>query len=716
LDEDAWTGAAVIDLPYEYFPGDNVAPPVRTECLVTYDAAHVYIAFRAFDPRPAEIRAHLADRDAITTFQQDDHVGFQLDPFNDERRAFQFRVNPLGVQAEAIFSELDGIEDFSWDAIWETAGRITDEGYVVEVAVPFNQLRFPAASGPQTWGFDAFRSYPRNFRYRIAASTIDRNRSCLLCQVNKVVGFDGITPGRNLEVAPTITGRRTDRRPAFPGGALEKADQEADLGVNVRWGMTPNLTLNATANPDFSQIEADVAQLEVNNRFALFFPEKRPFFLEGIDFFATPLETASSRDVTGPLGGAGAVFTRSVADPLAGLKLTGKTGPHALGVFVARDDVNNLIVPSNQSSVLTSIDQDVTSAVLRYRRDVGAGSTVGLLLTDREADGYHNRLASADAFIRVSAADTLRLQYLATHTQYPSAVVEDGGAGPGAFRGFGLMANYGHFSQRWSWFAEYQDLDPGFRADNGFVPRVDVRQLRGRLTRILRGDTGRWYSRIDLGVLGSRIEDHDGTLTDSQVGVNAVYNGPRQSLLDATLTKNRELFGGVTYDLDRVEVFGEVRPTGNMRLNLFGQVGDAIDFENSRPAQGAFFGPSVEYRFGRSLELRLSHDFERLTVEGGRRLYTARLTQGRLVYHFGTRAFARAILQHRDTDFVPSLYREPTPPESRRLFTQLLFSYKVNPQTVLLVGYSDNALGDRDVGLTRTDRTFFIKVGYAWVL
>ncbi len=157
LDEQAWQDATVIPVEYEWLPGDNAKPPVRTDALVTFDADNIYIGFRAYDPKPSEIRAHLMDRDTIATFVQDDHVTFMLDPFNDERRAFQFRVNPLGVQADAIFSQIEFVEDFSWDIIWASAGRITNEGFVIEVAVPVNQLRFPRTDGPQTWGVELGR-------------------------------------------------------------------------------------------------------------------------------------------------------------------------------------------------------------------------------------------------------------------------------------------------------------------------------------------------------------------------------------------------------------------------------------------------------------------------------------------------------------------------------------------------------------------------------
>ena len=174
----------------------------------------------------------------------------------------------------------------------------------------------------QTWGFEAFRSWPRNVRHRLSSQPRDRDKGCLLCQENKVTGFEGLAQGRNVELDPTATFSRTDERAAATdAGARERQRRRAMSGVTGRWSVTPNLTLNGTVNPDFSQVEADVAQLDVNQRFALFYPEKRPFFLEGIDFFTTPIQ---------------AVFTRTVADPTFGAKLTGKQGANAVGVFVTQ--------------------------------------------------------------------------------------------------------------------------------------------------------------------------------------------------------------------------------------------------------------------------------------------------------------------------------------------------------------------------------------------
>ncbi len=698
LDEDAWANAVVIKLPYEYLPGDNVPPPVETDCLVTYDNNNLYVAFRAFDPEPQNIRAYLMDRDAMDTFIQDDHVLIMIDSFNDERRGFQFRVNPLGVQADAFNSEL--AEDWSWDAIWNSAGRITDEGYVVEIAIPFNQLRFPTGSDVQTWGFSAERSYPRSVRHRIQSAPRDRNNMCFFCQFNKITGFEGITPGRNLEFDPTLTSSRTDRRDDFPQGSMEAGDAEVEPGLTARWGITPNLMLNATGNPDFSQVEADIAQLDVNVRFALFYPEKRPFFLEGADFFLTPLN---------------AVFTRTVADPVAGLKLTGKVGKNALGVFSAHDRINNLIFPANQVSRSTSLDEGVTSGVFRYRRDVGRSSTLGVLYAGRTGEDYYNHIYGFDGFLRISNTKTISFQYLHSETDYPQDVALSYGQSLEPFGGDALVTSFLHVSRNWWVDVNYSDIASDFRADYGFIPRVDIRNANGSMGRRFWGKSGGWYNYIEFGIYGSRTQDHQGTLTDQTIALRASYNGPLQSFIRLNVSRDKEFFNEVTYNLNSLQFVSEIKPTGAIWLHLLGRIGDSIDYVNSRSADYLYLRPSVEFRLGRHLNVNLRHDLERLSLKG-EEIFEANLTQARLVYNFNVRTFVRAIVQYRNVVRNPDLYLYPVDPKTNTLFTQFLFSYKINPQTVLFLGYSDNYLGLHRIDLTQTDRTFFIKIGYAWVL
>jgi hypothetical protein len=702
LDEEAWQKATVIKLPYEWTPGDNAPAPVETECLVTFDRAGFYIAFRCFDPTPGEIRAHLMDRDATDTLIQDDHINVIIDSFNDERRGFQFRVNPLGVQADANFSELEGYEDFSWDAIWDSAGKITDWGYAIEMAIPFNQLRFPRTAKNQTWGFSAERSWPRSVRHRMESHPRDRNRACLLCQFNKLSGFEGISPGRNLEFDPTLTAGRTDAldMAGFPSGGLEQGPVKAEPGITAKWGLTPNLILNATANPDFSQVEADVAQLDVNKRFALYYPEKRPFFLEGGDFFLTPIQ---------------AVFTRTVADPLWGTKLTGKSGRSALGFFAAQDRINNLIFPSNQGSDSTSLDQDVTGGVLRYRHDIGKGSTLGLLYTGRAGGGYANHVGGADGFFRLSQSNSIRFQYLHSETEYPGAVALDFGQKTGLFGGDALYAEFGHTSRKWWILGSYADANSGFRADYGFLPRVDVRTFDAEVHRLFWGDGKSWFTRLRFWLRGYHTSDHSGRMTDSRLALGGAYQGPLQSQVQAVGRLNREFYNGVTYDVSDLVLGLAFKPAGGMSFNLDSILAKAIDYNNNRPAEMLQIGPWMELALGTHINLTVYHGLERLE-SSGLRTYTANLFQARLIYNFNVRSFVRAIVQYRDVDRVPERYIFPVDPHTKGVFTQFLFSYKINPQTVLFLGYSDNSLGLQGIDITRTDRTFFFKIGYALVL
>lgn len=698
LNEEAWDDAVIIKLSYEWSPGDNVPPPVETECLVTFDKDNFYAAFRCHDPDPSKIRAHLMDRDATNTLIQDDHVLIMIDPFNDERRGFQFRVNPMGVQAEASFSETEGEEDFSWDAIWSSAGKVTEWGYAVEISIPFNQLRFPRTSKIQTWGFSAERSYPRAFRHRVASHRRDRNIQCLLCQLNKIIGIQGISPGLNLEFDPTVTSIRTDKRKNFPLGPMESGKIDPEAGLTARWGIAPNLILNSTVNPDFSQVEADVAQLDVNIRFAIRYPEKRPFFLEGADFFMTPLE---------------AVFSRTVADPTVGMKLTGKIGKNAIGIFAAHDRINNLLFPSNQVSMSTFQEQGVMSSVLRYRRDVGQASTLGILYAGRTSESYQNHVGGFDGFVRLSKTKYLRFQYIRSETDYPEDISGQYGQRLEAFGGDALTAEFSHVSRSWRYRASYTDLSPDFRADSGYIPRVDIRQITGLVCPVFWGKRGDWFTQLNFGFHGEVTYDHGGNLTDRRISPYIMYHGPWQSRMMVEYSRNRELYRDEFHDLDRVRIFSEIKPAGGVRLNLVAQFGETIDYQNARKSHGLDLMPSAELGLGHHVNISLQHVFQRLTIKGSE-IFHANLTQVRFVYNFSVRSFVRAIVHYLDFSRNPELYLFPVQPETRTLFTQFLFSYKLNPRTVLFLGYSDNSFGMRGIDITQTDRTFFVKLGYAW--
>jgi hypothetical protein len=287
---------------------------------------------------------------------------------------------------------------------------ITDWGYVVEIEIPFSSIRFQRKTGSQVWGFDAERFYPREHSYKIGLFPRDRSNNCYLCQATKIKGFEGASPGHNIEFNPTMIGFRSDERKNFPLGGLEKQSQEIEFGLTVRWGITPNLTTNFAINPDFSQVEADAQQLDINQRFALSFPEKRPFFTEGSDVFS---------------GLKSFIYTRSIRNPLWGLKLTGKEGVNTIGSFVVRDEITNLIFPGSQGSSATSLDIVNASAVLRYKRDIGSRYNVGLIGTYRKANDYYNGLYGFDLDFRYTPTDQIKFLMLGSSTKYSDQVVND---------------------------------------------------------------------------------------------------------------------------------------------------------------------------------------------------------------------------------------------------------------------------------------------------
>jgi hypothetical protein len=697
LDERVWRETTPIELPYETRPATNTPANVRTEAWIAYDDRALYFAFRAHDPNPELIRARFADRD--TAFD-DDLVGVILDPFHDGRRAFEFFVNPLGIQVDVLENDLVGGDDPSWDALWSAAGRITADGYVVEAAIPLSSLRYPRTEGEQVWGFNALRFHPRDSTRRLALHPLDRGKNCNLCQIGELRGIRGLEPRLDLEFDPTLTASRTDRRESFPDSPIETGDTDAEAGLTFRWGVTPNMTLNATLNPDFSQVEADAQQLDVNTQFALFYPEKRPFFLEGADLFDTVLDV---------------VYTRNFADPDWGLKLTGKEGANAVGVLAARDAVINLLLPGAEGSELASIDDDSQSAILRYRRDLPLpGSTAGFVYAGREGGDYRNHLFGGDTLVRFGERHGIRLEAFASTTRYPEALAEEFGQPRGDFEGHGVRVGYAYTSDDWYGYGSYLDLGADFRADLGFVPQVDIRRAVLGLERIYRTDGDDWFNEMRFGGDYDETLDQSGELLEREYEIWWDYQGPRESAFHLRSAYRERAFQGVRFDETSFYLFGQIRPSATYFLTFEGLVGDDIDFANVRPGEVLRLDPGVRFDLGRHVRLALNYSYERLNVDGGE-LFHASLPRLTLVYQIDRRTQIRLVSQYLDVRRDPALYLDAVEPRTEQLANQLLFSWKLNPQTVFFAGYSDAWLGEQSVDLTRDSQTFFFKIGYAWL-
>ncbi|HVE72131.1 MAG TPA: sugar-binding protein [Thermoanaerobaculia bacterium] len=695
LDDAVWQQATPIAIDREWAPGDNIPAAVRTDAFVAWDDDKLYVAFRAFDPQPGRIRARFAERDGALN---DDTVGFMIDPYNDDRLAYQFRINPLGVQADAINSDVEGSEDFSWDAIWDSAGRITNEGYVVEAAIPLQQLRIPAGGQARTWGFLAMRDWPRDVRHRFRSIVTDQNRNCLICQFEDLSGFGITDVGRNVEITPTLTG--SIQQTADANGSLRTTEKSLDPGVSGRWAITPGTSLQATVNPDFSQVEADAAQLDVNTRFALSFPEKRPFFLEGADFFETQLNL---------------LFTRTIADPVAGAKLTGKSGPNSYGVLVARDEITNFLIPFDQSSFRTSISRTSDTAVLRYRRDLSKRATAGLFVASRTGDEYSNQVLSGDSFIRVTERDSVRVQAAGSRAEYPIGL-QTFGQPPGTLEGHALLVSYGHNDRDWSWWSDYAEVAPAFRADTGLFNQVGVRSGSAGAQRRIRGGPEKWFRNLYFSVGGDARQQWDGNWSEWGSDISATYEGSRQTSIDLLIAPNQEHFAGTTYHNMRYSIDASTQVTRDLNAGVFVNWGETIDFTNRRAADFVTVQPYTTFHIGQHFSGTASWVRQDFRKQTGEHVFTASLPQARLLYHFNRRMYVRAILQYRDVDRSPEQYKPLiVGRESRGLLSQLLFSYRLDAQTVFLAGYSDNYAATETVDLSQTNRAVFVKLGYAWL-
>ncbi|MFC2168882.1 DUF5916 domain-containing protein, partial [Acidobacteriota bacterium] len=582
-----------------------------------------------------------------------------------------------------------------------SAGKITSWGYSVEIAIPFSSLRFQKTKESQIWGINIVRGYPRNVMYQIWSQPYDRSNTCRICQYIKIDGFENVSPGRNIEINPTLTGKTTEERPDFPEGNFVNRDKIAEAGLTTRWGITPNLILTGTVNPEFSQVEADSAQLDVNQPFALFYPERRPFFTEGLDFFKTPLNI---------------IYTRTFRDPQWGIKLSGKMGPWAVGTYVVRDERTNLIFPGSQYSRSFSLSEPNTSTVFRFARDIWNNSTLGVFFANRDGEDYFNRVYGVDSQLRFSQKDEVVVQFLGSSTQYSDTIVEAFNQPEGDFQDKAITAKYVHQTRFHKIELGYLGLGKDFRADLGFLPQVGIRQFKAASNyNWIPKKSDSWWSRFVLQNSASYTSDSEGNLVDKALNNSFSYMGFWQSTFRVGNTLSNQRYNGVDFKLVNFSISATASPTGNLFLNISSSFGDSIDYVNTRKGSRIQIAPYLSYNIGIHLRLNLSHTYEKMTVDN-MRLYTANISQASIVYFFSTKLFLRTILQYYDYNYNHANYIQPAPVRPGQFFTQLLFSYKINPRTVLFLGYSDNYFDSLIDGLIKKDYTLFVKIGYAWVL
>lgn len=495
LDEIAWERAAILTgfSQYEPVEGTPASEQTTVRMIVTEDA--LYFAIRAEDSSGG-VRATLTQRDGYG--RSDDYVRVILDTFNDQRRAYVFMVNPYGVQGDGLWVEggsgrFGDPIDWNPDFLWESNGRIDDAGYSAEIKIPLKTLRFPEAD-IQDWGLQIQRTIRRT-GYQSSWAPITQERANKLEQAGSLTGLRGLDAGLFMEINPTLVGSRTGQA-ATDGSGLVGDGGQGEVGLNLTYGLTSNLTLDGTVNPDFSQVEADAGQIAVNERFALFLPEQRPFFLEGTDVFNMPKRL---------------VYTRSIVNPVGAAKVSGKIGGLQVAYLGAVDEVN-----AGASNPIVN--------VMRLRGDIGRSSSIGAVYTDRTEPGVDfNRVMGADARLVLGGRYTLEML---------AAGSADGATGADTNWGSMFSLSARRSSRTLSMNASFEDSSDEFRAGSGFIRRVGVTQVDGRTSYTFRGKRGAlvesWGPSIDADMTWLREDFWSGGApqeTQFGAGLNASFRG-----------------------------------------------------------------------------------------------------------------------------------------------------------------------------------------------
>ena len=725
LDEPVWQQAALLDGFSQYRPVDGRPAEDSTQVLVWYSGDAIYFGIRAYEGHGSVVRATLADRDNIDA---DDRVQLLLDTYDDHRRAWLFAVNPLGVQEDGVWS--DGVEasaggpqaggrfdatiDLNPDYVFQSRGHVTDWGYEVEIRIPFKSLRYQSAD-PQRWGFQVVR-VTQHSGYEDTWTPAVRANASFLIQSGGLAGLTQMHRGLVMDATPEFTtkvnGARSASNYVYKGAA--------DLGGTLRWGVTENLSLSATANPDFSQVEADVGQVTANQRFPLFFPEKRPFFLEGLEQYDTPNRL---------------IYTRRMTQPVVGAKLTGKLGTTNIAYLGAVDDRGTSATGDNPIYNL-----------LRVRRDLGASSTVGLVYTDRVEGSAYNRVLGSDFRVIWRKLWFTQLQVVESWTKDPT------GARAGLMWDATLYDRTGRSHGN---HGELQGVSPDFSSAGGFVPRVNF-------------VVGRFFERFSwYGHPGALVEQlttftgitplwryddflHGKSTIEGGIETNWTTNlrggwGANMRIADGEQVFEPGFYAG--YTTDSVTPFAVPHGlyglwgingglnTPNRALAAGVNAGYAATPIFAEAARGRQFTAGAEITWRPTSAIRIDALWQHLRItraRDGSRESVANIPRVKLEYQVTRDIFFRyvgqyfaqqraALLDPRTglplvLDSAATARVGPSGAVSQNDFrSDFLFSYKPTPGTVFFVGYGAS-LAEPDAfqfqGLKRSEDGFFVKLSY----
>ncbi len=711
-------------------PGDGTPATESTTAYLSYDDKNLYAVFICHD-EAGEVRAHLSKRESA---DQDDGVGVLLDTFRDFHRAYFFYSNPLGVQTDAIYTEGQGY-DFSFDTLWDNAGRVTSDGYMVFFSIPFKSLRFSNAP-EQTWGVALYRVILRKSEYDYWPYVTQRVEG-LTQQFAPVGGLENVSPGRNMQLIPyglLAKDHFLNQPSGGPPAVVDKFEHRA--GLDAKFVAKDSLTLDVTLNPDFSQVESDDPQVTLNQRFAVFFPEKRPFFIENAGFFMTPIDL---------------FFSRQIADPQFGSRVTGKLGKWTLGALVIDDR------QPGQDSTSSTYNTRAADGVVRVTREFGNQSFLGAFFSTRDFADTSNRVASLDARLKffknwvvdVQAVHSWTRQDLNAERKCLSFALSDPAIG--SQQGNALWAGASYSGRHFSFSTNYNDYSPNFCTEMGFVNRIDIRQHNAFGGYFWRPDKSKI---IDFGPTVSETVDwnHAGILQDWQVALGFQVDLTKQTTLSISRGEAYELFDNIGFRKHSTSFLVSTQPYKWISFSTRYTQGTG---ENFFPAQtlvpfqpflgntrrvnlGFTLRPSSRFRLDETLiyyRMGTRAGWVTPPFTPGQSVFNNYLNRAKLNYQFTKELSLRLILDYNATIANTNLFdlqrslggsddvNGPFAP-TKQFTTDVLLTYLLHPGTAVYLGYnnsySDLALHPgappfvtaRGAPNNSTSRLFFIKLSY----
>ena len=688
-------------------PDDGDPASQRTEVYIGYDQQQLHAIFLAFDSSPEQIRANLSSRENI---DGDDIVEMVIDTFNDQRAAFAFRSTPMGMQWDARWTEGASMRagfDTTLEAVWESDGRVTDKGYMVKMAIPLRSLRF-LDRPEQLWRIQFGRIIPRLSEESYwPPYLIDIEGR--LNQTAPLRGISNVSPGNNSQIVPFLFAREVDSlRARAPGGPAFQSSSEQDVGVDAKFVFNDSMVLDITLNPDFSQVESDAPQVTLNERFEVQFPERRPFFVENADFFATDSNL---------------VFTRRIVDPDGGVRFTGKSGDYGFGTIL----VNDIAPGLNRQEDDPLNGEKATIAILRGFKDISTQDRVGFLLTDRELGDGYNRVASVDGRFRINNNWLTQMQAVGTESEPVN--------GGETTTGYQRNVQFNRVGRTFQNHTHYIATTKDFRTELGFQNRFFKADTDGIHQRVALNffPDGSGLNSWNTTLFGVYLEDTEGTKLFSQLGPSVGFNYDTTSFsfgyteYDEVLRPQdfNGLAGNRSYNYEDWQVSVENNTLNSLEFEASYRSGTSLNLlpprgmmpsvvDSSRVSLDALWRPIDRLRV---LNTVLNTEFE---TQGGTKVFTNRIARSNWNYQFTKEWSLRFIAQYDETDAGPATRLV----DDENLNFDLLLRYVINPWSALFIGYNTNQSnfdivdmeGERELvianDLRKDGEQFFVKFSY----